>query len=55
MAEHHRYEERLADLLLAAVRGEIDSHTLCDFVTSWWVEHITTSDAEYRDYFIQPR
>ena len=55
VAEHHRYEERLADHLLAAIRGEIDPRALCHFVTSWWVEHITTSDAAYRDYLIQPR
>lgn len=50
IAEHHRYEEHLTDLLMSAVVGEPDPRGLLEFAAGWCRTHIMTTDADYREY-----
>ena len=47
---HNEYESRLVDFLNAAMSGEIITEPLQEFLGKWWVNHILTSDVQYRNH-----
>jgi hemerythrin-like metal-binding protein len=50
LAEHTVYDEKLADVLIAAVHGKLEKIELQRYLTHWWVDHILGSDMLYKPF-----
>lgn len=48
--EHAKFNELIAEKLVAAVDGKLDKLGLHQFLAGWWTEHILIKDMHYRDY-----
>lgn len=48
--EHAKFNELIAEKLVAAVDGTLEKVGLHRFLVDWWAEHILIKDMHYRDY-----
>jgi hemerythrin len=48
LEEHDWYRKTVASMsVLALGGGDPNGEALCDFVSTWWIEHIQSADKEY--------
>ena len=53
IGEHGAYQDKLAGVLIDAVRGKLEKIELQEFLSHWWVDHILGSDMQYKPFLEQ--
>lgn len=48
--EHNDYITNFSEIVYGASKGNLDIYTLNCFLTEWWLNHILTSDMQYKDF-----
>lgn len=47
---HLQYVERVAELLVDGIQGNINFSNILIFVRDWWVDHVLHSDMQYKGW-----